>query len=143
MIGVVIVAHGQLAQAFKEATELILGIQKNFIAVCVLADDKMDLARKKLKDAISQVNQDDGVLILTDMFGGTPSNLSLPFLEENKVEVLTGVNLPMLIKLMSLRQELINFESLKEKLCIYGREKIIAAGDLLNQRLVKQGAKLR
>jgi PTS system mannose-specific IIA component len=143
MIGVVIVAHGQLAHAFKEVTELILGPQRNFMAVSVMAHDKVEPARKKLKHAITLVNQGEGVLILTDMFGGTPSNLSLSFLEEGNVEVLTGVNLPILIKLMSLRQEPIDFESLKEKLCIYGRERIIAASELLNQRLIKQGSKLR
>ncbi len=141
MIGVVIVAHGQLALAFKEVTELILGPQENFMAVSVMANDKSDLARKNLRQAIAEVNQGEGVLILTDMFGGSPTNLSLSFLEESNIEVLTGVNLPMLIKLMSLRQEPVNFKSLKEKLCIYGREKIIAASELLNQRLIKQGSK--
>ncbi len=135
MIGVVIVAHGQLAHAFKEGTELITGAQKNFMAVSVGAQNKVDMAREKLKEAIAQVDQGDGVLILTDMFGGTPSNMSLSFLEEKRIEVLTGVNLPMLIKLVNLRQESPDLESLKEELCIYGREKIIAASDLLNHKV--------
>jgi len=141
MTGVVIVAHGQLAHAFKEATEMIMGTQRNFIAVSVEAQEKVDCASKKLKEAIAKVDEGDGVLILTDMFGGTPSNLSLSFLEERRVEVLTGVNLPILLKLMSLRNETEDLDVLKETLCRYGREKIIAASDLLNQRLLKQGAK--
>ncbi|MGA1795030.1 MAG: PTS sugar transporter subunit IIA [bacterium] len=141
MIGVVIVAHGQLAHAFKEATEMIMGTQGNFIAVSVGAQEKVDYASRKLKEAIAKVDEGSGVLILTDMFGGTPSNLSLSFLDENRVEVLTGVNLPILLKLMSLRNETEDLDVLKEALCRYGREKIIAAGDLLNRRLVKQGAK--
>jgi PTS system mannose-specific IIA component len=141
MIGVIIVAHGELAHAFKNATELIMGEQKFFTAISVGEQDKVGLARKELKEAITLVDQGDGVLILTDMFGGSPSNISLSFLEERKVEVLTGVNLPMLIKLMNLRKESKNMELIKEELCLYGREKILAASDLLNQSLAKQGAK--
>lgn len=139
MVGVVIVAHGKLAQAFKEGAELIMGHQENLKAVSIEAQNKVDLARRRLKEAIEQVDQGEGVLILTDMFGGTPSNISLSFLEERRVEVLTGVNLPMLIKLVNLRQESATLELLKEKLCLYGREKIVAASDLLNQKLAQKG----
>lgn len=139
MIGVVIVAHGQLAHAFKEATELIMGAQEGFIPVSIGEQDKADMATETLQKAIKEADQGDGVLILTDMFGGTPSNISLSFLDEKKIEVLTGVNLPMLIKLMTLRRELFDLALLKEALCKYGREKIVAASDLLNHRLVKQG----
>ncbi|MBN2372743.1 PTS sugar transporter subunit IIA [bacterium] len=138
MVGVVIVAHGKLAQAFKEGTELIMGSQEYFEAVSIEAQNKVDLARERLKDAIEKVDQGEGVLILTDMFGGTPSNLSLSFLEERTVEVLTGVNLPMLIKLVNLRQESATLKLLKEKLCFYGREKIVAASDLLNQKIAQK-----
>jgi PTS system mannose-specific IIA component len=137
MIGVIIVAHGELAHAFKDATELIMGKQEQFMAVSIGAQEEVNLASGRLKKAICEVDHGDGVLVLTDMFGGTPTNLSLAFLEEKKVEVLTGVNLPMLIKLMSLRQELTDLESIKERLCIYGREKIIAASDLLNHKLAR------
>ena len=137
MIGVVIVAHGELAHAFKVATELIMGKQEKFRAVSIGAQDEVASASGRLKKAISEVDHGDGVLILTDMFGGTPTNLSLSFLEENKVEVLTGVNLPILIKLMSLRHELTDLESIKERLCVYGREKIVAASDLLNHKVAK------
>lgn len=141
MVGVVIVAHGKLAQAFKEALELIMGPQKNFKAVSIEAQNKVDLARERLKKAIEQVDQGEGVMILTDMFGGTPSNLSLSFLEEKKIEVLTGVNLPMLIKLVNLRQESLTLELLKQRLSVYGRERIVAASDLLHQRLAQKGDK--
>ena len=139
MVGIVIVAHGGLAQAFKEVTELIMGPQESLEAVSIGAQNKVNLTRERLKDTIKQADQGDGVLILTDMFGGTPSNLSLSFLEQSSIEVLTGVNLPMLIKLVTLRKESVSLESLKERLCVYGREKIVASSDLLNNKMAKQG----
>ncbi len=143
MVGVVIVAHGKLAQAFKESLELIMGDQENFEAVSIEAQNKVDFAREELRKAIERVDQGEGVLILTDMFGGTPTNISLTFLEDKKIEVLTGVNLPMLLKLINLRMESADLESLKNKLCICGREKIVIASDLLNQRLAKKGERLK
>lgn len=137
MVGIVIVAHGGLAEAFKEVTEQIMGHQERLEAISIGAQNKVNLARERLKDAIKQADQGDGVLILTDMFGGTPSNLSLSFLEQSSIEVLTGVNLPMLIKLVTLRKESVSLEFLKEKLCVYGREKIVAASDLLKNKIAK------
>ena len=114
-----------------------MGNQEKFRAVSIEAQEDVNLASEKLRKAIKEVDQGHGVLILTDMFGGTPTNLSLSFLEEKKVEVLTGVNLPILIKLISLRQEITDLELIKERLCVYGREKIVAASDLLNHKLAK------
>lgn len=101
MTGVVVVAHGKLAHELMSTAELILGPQENFTAVSLHADGEVDEARKALKKAISKVDQGDGVLLLTDLFGGTPSNLCLSFLEDDNIEVVSGVNLPMLIKLPS------------------------------------------
>lgn len=141
MVGVVIVAHGKLAESFKESIEFITGQQESFEAVSIEAQNNVDLARQRLKNAIERVDQGEGVLILTDMFGGTPTNLSLSFLEEKRIEVLTGVNLPMLIKLVNLRMESANLERLKEELCKCAREKIIVASDLLHQRIEQKGKK--
>lgn len=101
MIGVVIVAHGKLAHELMSTAELILGPQENFTAVSLHADWEVDEAREALKKAIGKVDQGKGVLLLTDLFGGTPSNLCLSFLEDDNIEVVSGVNLPMLIKLPS------------------------------------------
>jgi len=141
MVGVVIVAHGKLAQAFKDALELIMGPQDNFEAISIDAHNRVDALREMLKNAIERVDNGKGVLILTDMFGGTPSNISLSFLEEKEIEVLSGVNLPMLLKLANLRMESANLEVLKEELCTTGREKILVASDLLNQRLIQKSGK--
>jgi PTS system mannose-specific IIA component len=103
MIGVVVVTHGQLATELVNAAEMIVGDLPQFTAVSIGWHDDVDDARDEIKQAIGRVQGPSGVLILTDMFGGTPANLGLIFLEANRVEVITGVNLPMLIKLASLQ----------------------------------------
>src|SRR5689334_12733994 len=103
MIGVVVVTHGQLATELLNAAEMIVGDLPQFAAVSIGWHDDMDDAREEIVRAVEHVRGDRGVLILTDMFGGTSSNLALTFLETNQVEVITGVNLPMLLKLSSLR----------------------------------------
>jgi len=105
MIGLVLVTHGRLAEEFIAATEHVVGPQEALRAVCIGPDDDMDLRSGEIKEAVQSVNQGDGVVILTDMFGGTPSNLALGLMEKGKVEVLAGINLPMLIKLASIRKE--------------------------------------
>lgn len=99
MIGVVIVAHGGLAHELVRTTESIVGPLENFTAVSLQGDREADQARQEIQQAIRKVDQGKGVLLLTDLFGGTPSNICLSFLEDENVEVLSGVNLPMLIKL--------------------------------------------
>ncbi len=100
MIGVVVVTHGQLATELLNAAEMIVGDLPRFAAVSIGWHDDVSDAREDIAQAIEHVRGDGGgVLILTDMFGGTPSNLAMTFIEANKVEVITGVNLPMLIKL--------------------------------------------
>jgi mannose PTS system EIIA component len=104
MIGMVLVTHGRLAAEFIAALEHVVGAQKQIAAVCIGADDDMEARRQDILRRISEVDTGDGVVLLTDMFGGTPSNLAISVMERAKIEVVAGVNLPMLIKLASLRQ---------------------------------------
>ena len=99
MIGVVVVTHGQLATELVNAAEMIVGDLPQFTAVSIGWHDDVNDAREEIAQAIERVRGEDGVLLLTDMFGGTPSNLGMTFLETDRIEVITGVNLPMLIKL--------------------------------------------
>ncbi|MHA6287731.1 PTS sugar transporter subunit IIA [Maricaulis sp. CAU 1757] len=103
MIGVVVVSHGRLADEFVAATEHVVGPMDALLAVCIGPDDDMEKRRGDIKQAIVDADRGEGVLVLTDMFGGTPSNLAISLLEEGKVEVIAGVNLPMLIKLAEAR----------------------------------------
>jgi PTS system mannose-specific IIA component len=130
MIGVVVVTHGQLATELVNSTEMIVGDLPRFAAVSIGWHEDTHEARAEIEQAIARVEQGQGVLILTDMFGGTPSNLGMTFLGENKVEVITGVNLPMLIKLASLvgtSDLLTAARELRES----GRNAIWVASDLL------------
>ncbi len=104
MIGVVVVTHGQLAIELVNAAEMIVGDLPQFTAVSIGWHDDVSDAREDIAQAIERVRGEEGVLLLTDMFGGTPSNLGMTFLEKDRLEVITGVNLPMLIKLASVRQ---------------------------------------
>ena len=103
MIGMVLVTHGALAEEFRAALEHVVGAQKNLGTICIGPDDDMEKRREDIVDAIVKVDTGDGVALLTDMFGGTPSNLAISLLEKDKVEVVAGINLPMLIKLASIR----------------------------------------
>lgn len=104
MIGMVLVTHGRLAAEFIAALEHVVGPQKQISAICIGPDDDMERRRQDIIDAIRNVDSGQGVVILTDMFGGTPSNLAISVMERSKVEVIAGINLPMLIKLASNRQ---------------------------------------
>ncbi len=105
MIGLVLVTHGRLADEFVAATEHVVGPQSNISTICISADDNMELRRSDIISAIQQVDTGSGVIILTDMFGGTPSNLAISVMNKSSVEVIAGVNLPMLIKLASIRHQ--------------------------------------
>jgi len=131
MIGLVLVAHGKLAEEFLSVMEHIVGPQKQVAAVCMGPDDDMEQKRQEILRKVKDVNSGKGVLILTDMFGGTPSNLAISFTEDKKIEALAGMNLPMLIKLASVRQT----ESLQQAALSgqeAGRKYINAAAALLN-----------
>lgn len=133
MIGLIVVAHFNLAREMVAATELIVGKQEQFTYVDIFPDEDVDIIKKKVIDAIKNVESGDGVMILTDMFGGTPSNISLSFLEEGKVEVVTGVNLPMLIKLAIYREEK-PLPELAYFITQYGQKNINLATDVLKTR---------
>ena len=104
MIGIVIVTHGNLAQEFKLALEHIVGPQENMIAINISADDDMEKRRNEISSAVDDVGTGSGVIILTDLFGGTPSNMAISMMQNDQVEVIAGINLPMLVKLAGLRE---------------------------------------
>ena len=103
MIGIVLVTHGRLAEEFRHAVEHVVGPQENFASVSIGAEDDMEQRRREIVDAVSAVDGGAGVVILTDMFGGTPSNLAISVMDAGRIEVIAGMNLPMLIKLCSVR----------------------------------------
>lgn len=105
MIGLVLVTHGALAEEFRAAVEHVVGAQEQIATVCIGPDDNMEKRRQDIVDAIAAVESGKGVVLLTDMFGGTPSNLAISLLEKDRVEVSAGINLPMLIKFASIRSE--------------------------------------
>ena len=103
MIGLVIVTHGRLAAEFVAAMEHVVGRQRAVEAICIGPDDDMEQRRHDILEAVDRVDSGDGVILLTDMFGGTPSNLAISVMEQTRAEVIAGLNLPMLIKLASIR----------------------------------------
>ena len=99
MIGLIIITNGNLALELKSAMEHIIGIQNNVAIFCITPDDDIDIQKKNIQKTIKEINEGNGVIILTDMFGGTPSNLALNFLKPGSIEIISGVNLPMLVKI--------------------------------------------
>jgi PTS system mannose-specific IIA component len=104
MIGLVLVTHGQLAAEFRNAVEHVVGPQEHFETVAIGPDDDMEQRRRDIVEAVVRTDTGHGVVVLTDMFGGTPSNLAISVMEAGRVEVIAGMNLPMLIKLTSVRR---------------------------------------
>jgi PTS system mannose-specific IIA component len=131
MIGVVVVTHGQLATELVLAAETIVGDQPHFTAVSIGWHEDVQDAREAIAAAIDRVRQPGGVVLATDMFGGTPSNLGITFLEQDKVEIVTGVNLPMLIKAASMT-EAAPLTDVARTLREYGKNAIWVASDLLS-----------
>ena len=131
MIGIVIVTHSNLGDALIEATEFIIGQRPEItVSVSINVNQNADKMREKIVAAIKDVDMQAGVLILTDMFGGTPSNLSYSFLEEGHVEVISGVNLPMLIKAINSREEM-ELTQLAVDLEAFGKKSISLASGIL------------
>jgi PTS system mannose-specific IIA component len=130
MIGLVLVTHGSLARAFVAALEHVVGPQTNVATVCIEAEDDMEARRREILDAVRAVNTGAGVVLMTDMFGGTPSNLAISVMNEANVEVIAGVNLPMLIKFASLRESA-SLSSLVIAVQEAGRKYINVASSLL------------
>jgi mannose PTS system EIIA component len=130
-IGVVVVTHGQLATELVNAAEMIVGDLPHFTAVSIGWHDDVDLARQAIAAAMERVRGTIGTLILTDMFGGTPANLGVTFLEQGRVEVITGVNLPMLIKLAR-EPESADLTGIAREMRDHGRSAMWVASDLLS-----------
>ncbi len=131
MTGILVVTHANLGSALIETLEFILGKeQEKLLPISIDIKEDPDSLRKKIKQAISKVRSDNGVLIFTDMFGGTPSNLAYSFLEEGKVEVISGVNLPLLLKAVTSRKKM-DMESLTTSLIAHGKRSISLASGIL------------
>lgn len=131
MIGLVIVAHGGLAHEFRSALEHVVGPQDQLVCVAIGPEDDVEARRTDIVDAVEAVDTGKGVVILTDMFGGTPSNLSISVMDDSDVEVIAGVNLPLLIKLAKLRAEQPIGKAVQEA-AIAGRKYIKVARELLD-----------
>jgi len=132
MIGIVIVTHGQLGNALVDTAAIILGEPpKAVVPVSIDLTRDINTLRQKIQDQIKQVDHNRGILILTDMFGGTPSNLSYSFLEEGRVEVISGVNLPVLIKSVNLRSKGADLHDMAKTIEAYGKKSISLASDIL------------
>jgi PTS system mannose-specific IIA component len=138
MIGVVVVTHCHLSEELIAAARLVVGEElKKFEAVSIAPTEGSEEIRKKIVAAIRRVDGGQGVLILTDMYGGTPSNISLSFLEEKKIEVITGVNLPMLLKLATYETEM-DLETLAAFITDYGQRNINLASEVLKKRVERK-----
>lgn len=134
MIGVLIITHGELGHELIKAAELIKGDLKGVAHISVDQTKGMEDIRKEISAAIKRLDQGRGVIILTDLFGGTPANLSLSFLKEGKVEVITGVNLPMLLKLSDARGTM-NLQEYAIFIKEYGIKNIYLASEILNKKI--------
>ena len=133
MVGLVVATHGRLAEELLHTAEGIVGPLERCEPVSVSAGSSMDDARARLADAVHRVDAGQGVLVLTDMFGGTPANLALTFLDE-KVEVVTGVNLPMILKLATARADELGLRAAAELVAAHGQKNITLASELLRSR---------
>ncbi len=136
MVGLVIVSHGNLGFELVKAAELIVGKMEGVEGVSVNALEDAEKAREDIEAAIKNVQGKEGVLVMTDMFGGTPANLSLAFLNQDNIEVLTGVNLPMIIKFANHRKEK-DFKALVSMVQEAGLKSIIIASEMLHQKVKK------
>jgi len=132
MIGVVVVSHGRLSRELVAAAEHVVGTQKRFRAITIEADDNIEARREEIRDTAKACDDGSGVVILTDMFGGTPSNLAISVMTPGKIEVIAGVNLPMIIKLAEVRDQ-VTLDEAAETAAEAGRRYINIASDLLSK----------
>ena len=133
MIGVVVAAHGNLAQELVKTTNFIVGEQKNLVALSIDPSRSVGEMKSEIKRAIKSVDDGDGILVLTDMFGGTPANMTLSFLEEGRIDVITGVNLPMLIRLSQCRDDGLDLYRAASSIVEYARKSISQATQILKK----------
>ncbi|HOD28569.1 MAG TPA: hypothetical protein PKH03_05095 [Syntrophales bacterium] len=134
MIGVLIVTHGNLGAELIKASELIKGSLEGIIPVSVDQTKGVEEVKKEITSALKKLDKGKGVLVLTDLFGGTPSNISLSFMKPGKVEVLTGVNLPMLLKIQDKRSDM-DLNDFSHYIKDYGRKNISLASEILNKKI--------
>ncbi len=139
MIGLILVTHGALADQFVEAMEHVVGAQSGIATVCIGPNDDMEQRRTDIADAIDSVDTGKGVIVLTDLFGGTPSNLAISLLDAGRVEVIAGINLPMLIRLAGARTSM-DVVSAVEAAQEAGRNYITVASDLLGEQPAARAA---
>ena len=132
MIGLVLVTHGNLAKEFLSAMQHVVGAQQQVDTVCIGPEDDMEMRRNEIMEKVNQTNSGEGVILLTDMFGGTPSNLALSVMDRANVEILAGINLPMLIKIASLRKDK-NLKDTVDGAQEAGKKYITAATQLLGK----------
>ena len=140
MIGLILVTHGQLAEHFVDAMEHVVGPQQAVATICIGPNDDMERRRKDIADAIKQVDEGQGVIILTDLFGGTPSNLAISLLDRGHVEVIAGINLPMLIRLAGARKSMDVVEAVAAAKKA-GRNYITVASEFLGEDTQRAEAK--
>jgi PTS system mannose-specific IIA component len=133
MVGVLVITHGNLGNELIKAAELIRGELKSVQAISVNSSTGVQNLKKEITAAIKKVEAGEGVLILTDLFGGTPSNISLSFLKEQKVEVVTGVNLPMMLKIPD-EQNKRDLHGFADFIRTYGKKNIYLASEILNRK---------
>jgi PTS system mannose-specific IIA component len=133
MVGGIIVSHGKLAEELLNALTIILGEALNIEPISIGWYDDVEDSKKKISQSLKKVDQKNGIVIFTDMFGGTPSNLSFSFLKDNQVEIITGVNLPMLIKFVSLQRSN-NLKDVAKKVVDQGKKNIHLASALLDAK---------
>jgi len=138
-IGGVIVSHGQVAGELLAAAETIVGHQSHITAVSIGWHDDVELAKDEISRAIKKVSQGNGVLLLTDMFGGTPTNISAMFFKDNEIEIVTGVNLPMVIKLSTQKQEM-TLKEMAKLVESQGKQAIYRTSELLEPQKMKKDA---
>jgi len=132
MIGLILVTHGRLAEYFVEAMEHVVGGQEGFATICIGPNDDMEQRRQDIADAIAAVDRGSGAIILTDLFGGTPSNLAISLLDAGRVEVIAGINLPMLIRLAGARRAMSVVDAVHAAQAA-GRSYITVASEFLGQ----------
>ena len=144
MIGIVIVTHARYGEELLEAAQGIMGQQDNCASLTISVNKDMEMSVNEIHSAVKRVDSGEGVLILTDMFGGTPSNLSLSLIGTGNLEVITGVNLPMLLKILESRQqddskeESISLESVAHEAKSAGRQGILVAGEVLKRKVAHE-----
>ena len=134
MVGLIVITHCRIAEELVKAAELILGQIPDCVPIGISANENLEKIGERLEKALAQVDKGEGAVILTDLFGGTPSNVSLSFLQENKIEVVSGVNLPMLLKISVGRQD----KDLKEIVRTArdaGRKNISVASEIMKKRV--------